>query len=104
MDDYTKGMLDGEKVAIGNDAWILNGFILPGFAAIHARIHKPTPPKYVQQFLLGKSQDYIKGFTETYQSKSRIENANKALIGSGLFFCIGTLVAVVLLGMMYPNT
>ena len=88
MDDYTRGLLDGDFDAHGNQVWILSGCALSALGPIVAWGEMPNPREHA---LLGKSQDYVRGYTYAYQNKSRVKNTNYAWKGFGIgcfFNCI----------------
>ena len=76
--DYFQGKMIGEQAAKGNPLWILAGVGCGIFGAGAAYFTKPNPPS---QALLGKSPEYIMGFTEGYQKKSRSINTGYACGG-----------------------
>ena len=39
------------------------------------------------QIPVGKSEDFVRGFTEAYQKKSRVDNTNAAWFGTGYSSC-----------------
>lgn len=91
INDYTQGRRDGERDAKGNVIWFLGGFCLGGTGIIGAYITKSEPPTMA---LLGKSSEYILGYTEGYQKKNREKNTMYACAG-GLTL-IATLVIVLI--------
>lgn len=82
MNDYVQGKLDGERDAKGNPVWFLAGCLAGATGVIGAYVVKPDPPAYQ---LLGKSPEYIMGYTEGYQNKARDRNVMYALVGCGTF-------------------
>ncbi len=88
MDDYAEGLRDGERDAHGNEEWMIWGCLLCPFGpAISWSVSVyQKPPVYG---FLGKSQDYVKGYTEAYQQKSAVKNTNYAwkgcAIGGGMW-------------------
>jgi len=91
MDDYTKGLLDGERDANGSRRWVLVGCLsgVYGPFLTWALSNSHPPP----QALLGMSEDYVKGYIEAYQKKSRVKNTNYTWIG----FIVATAVVISLL-------
>jgi hypothetical protein len=78
LSDYALGKLDGERDAKGNPLWFLAGFGCGIFGVGAAYLIKPEPPAHA---LMGKSSEYVLGYTEGYQNKSRTQNAMYALGG-----------------------
>jgi len=82
--DYIRGKMDGERDAKGNGIWFVAG--LPGVCCygiglggnLCSFLLPPSPP---EGFLIGKSGEYILGYTEGYQSKGRLKNAKHATLG-----------------------
>lgn len=79
-DTFYKGKIDGESDAKGNPLWILAGLIPPigNFAAYQIKPNPPAPA------LIGKSPEYVKGYTQGYKNKSRVKNLRYTLIGTGV--------------------
>ena len=80
MDDYARGVRDGERYALRFDSniWITSGCFFSLLAVGAAWGTTPTPPEHV---ILGKSQEYVSGYNEAFQNKSRVKNTNYAWIG-----------------------
>jgi len=85
QENYLQGKLDGERDAKGNPLWIIAGLsgtgccLLFGIAGIGAAyLIPPSPPTYT---LLGKPSEYIIGYTEGYENKSKMKNTKWATIG-----------------------
>jgi hypothetical protein len=83
--DYLQGKADGEMDAKGNPAWILGGALCGIFGVAGAYFIKPSPPT---EALIGKSAEYVMGYTEGYQDKSRKKNAAYACGGWAVFIVI----------------
>jgi hypothetical protein len=75
---YAQGKIDGENSAKGNIMWVPGGAVFTWLAIGYAYLNKPTPPTYA---LVGKSSEYIMGFTEGYQNKTRNLNTRYACLG-----------------------
>jgi hypothetical protein len=75
---FAQGKIDGENSAKGNIMWVPGGAVFSWLAIGYAYLNKPTPPTYA---LVGKSSEYIMGFTEGYQNKSRTLNTRYACLG-----------------------
>ena len=85
VNDYLQGKADGEMDAKGNPAWILGGALCGIFGVAGAYFIKPSPPT---ESLIGKSAEYVMGYTEGYQNKSRQKNAAYACGGWAAFVVI----------------
>ena len=84
-DTFFQGKLDGERDAKGNGLWALAGCACGIFGVAAAYLIKPTPPAAA---LIGRSSEYIMGYTEGYQNKSRNKNAMYACGGWAAFVLI----------------
>jgi hypothetical protein len=105
--DYISGKMDGERDAQGKGIWFVAG--LPGVCCYGIGIGgilcsflvSPSPPEAA---LIGKSGEYIMGYTEGFQSKGRLKNAKNAslgcLVGTGIELAI-YVVFVIILGSSY---
>jgi len=82
---YAQGKMDGERDAKGNALWILAGAGCGIFGVGAAYFMKPSPPA---QALVGKSIDYVLGYTEGYQTKARNANVGYACGGWAAFIAI----------------
>ncbi|MFC1475680.1 hypothetical protein ACFLQW_01605 [Candidatus Zixiibacteriota bacterium] len=71
LTDYQQGKVDGERDARGNALWFLAGAACGICGAGAAYLIKPKPPAGA---LVGKSGDYVLGYTEGYQTKARNQN------------------------------
>lgn len=76
--EFTRGKAEGEQAARGNGLWVLGGLVCGVFAVAAAYLTKPKPPA---QVLVGKSPDYVLGYTDGYGRKARNKNGGYALIG-----------------------
>jgi len=94
MNEYMQGKIDGERSAKGDPLWFLGGFCLSGTGVLAAYIIKPAPPGIA---LLGKSTEYIMGYTEGYQDKARKQNAKYACAGFSSFLVIYVIYILLLL-------
>ena len=81
QNDYMEGLMQGEIEAQGNAGWIAGGFCCGVTGILGAYIFEPSPPAHL---LMGKSTEYVMGFTEGYKTESKKRNAQYAGIG-----CIG---------------
>jgi hypothetical protein len=75
---FAQGKIDGERLAKGNVMWVPGGFIFNFFAIGYAYFYKASPPTYA---LIGKSAEYVLGFTEGYQNRIRTLNTRYACLG-----------------------
>jgi hypothetical protein len=82
--DYISGKMDGERDAQGKGIWFVAG--LPGVfcyciglcGIFISYVLPPSPPEAV---FIGKSGEYILGYTEGYKNKGRLKNAKYASLG-----------------------
>ena len=83
QDDYLRGKMQGEAdVKATNLLWFFGGcFVIGLFLAYTV---EPTVPSAA---LMGKSPDYIRGYTDGYQAKAKKEQFMKAVYG-----CITSIV------------
>lgn len=89
MSEYLQGKMDGEREAKGNNMWFLAGCLLGGVGIIIAYVMEPDVPT---QQLVGKSPEYVQGYTEGYKKKAQTKNAMSALYG-----CLALGVAYIIL-------
>jgi len=95
--DFVQGKMDGERDAKGNILWIPGGCcIFLGTTVVLAYLLKPDPPA---QALMGKSSEYVLGYTDGYKDKARDKNATYAMIG-----CAVTGVIYLIYNLIYINT
>jgi hypothetical protein len=77
-DDYLRGRMDGERDAKGNPIWLLGGFACGILGIGGAYVMKPDVPSVA---LIGKSSEYVLGYTAGYQEKARNQNVLYATAG-----------------------
>ena len=75
---FTEGLMQGQMMAQGNAAWVVGGFCCGIFGVGGAFLIEPSPPAHM---LMGKSNEYVMGFTEGYKSESKKKNIQYAGIG-----------------------
>ena len=75
---FTEGLMQGQMMAQGNPGWVVGGFCCGIFGVAGAYLIPPSPPI---QMLMGKSPEYVMGFTEGYKNESKKKNAQYAGIG-----------------------
>jgi hypothetical protein len=75
---YAQGRVDGQRDGHGNAVWGLAGCLLDWIGILVAYLVAPSVPGTA---LMGKSPEYIQGYTEAYQSKSKLQNAEWAAGG-----------------------
>ena len=76
---FSRGKLDGEKAAKGDPVvWSLAGAGCGCFGLLGAYLITPNPPA---SNLLGKSPEYVLGYTKAYKDESRKKNLRYAFIG-----------------------
>jgi uncharacterized membrane protein YfcA len=96
-DDYLRGRMDGERDAeeaakkqIGHSIiWFLAGFACGPLGIGGAYI---VPPEVPTASLLGKSSQYVLGYTAGYQKKVKAHNIGSAVAGC----LVGSLVGILL--------
>jgi hypothetical protein len=76
--DYLQGKKDGESDAKGEFYWFFSGCFLGAFGVVIPLIVEPSIPTWK---LIGKSQEYIMGYTDGYKSTVKKKNAMYATIG-----------------------
>lgn len=76
--DFLQGKMDGERDAKGNFLWFIAGVGCGIFGIGAAYIVKPEPSATA---LVGKSSDYVLGYTEGYKEEGRSKNTTYAAVG-----------------------
>lgn len=76
--DFLQGKLDGQRDAKGNFLWFIAGVGCGIFGIGAAYIVKPEPSA---EALIGKSSDYVIGYTEGYKEEGRTKNTTYAAVG-----------------------
>ncbi len=79
--EFMQGKQDGELAAKGSPVYMLLGCGCGIIGFIAALVSSPEPPA---EALMGKSEEYVLGFTEGYKSKSRSKNIANACSGWAL--------------------
>jgi S1-C subfamily serine protease len=100
--DYAQGKADGAKAANGGVVWLLagiaggagccllqpmgTGLMIVGIGAGLLTVTVPAllPPPPPSEALIGKSADYVRGYTEAHREMGRYGNAAFAIVGCGL--------------------
>jgi len=80
--DYLTGKMDGERDAKAGAGWFFAGFCLGAAGVLIAYLVKPNPSTAL---LVGKSNEYIMGYTEGYRDKSAKKQGSIALSGCAVF-------------------
>ena len=83
--DFLQGKADGEMDAHGNPLWLLGGALCGIFGVAGAYFIKPKPPT---EPLIGKTAEYVLGYTEGYQNKGRNKNTGYACGGWAIWVVI----------------
>jgi hypothetical protein len=91
-DEYLQGMADGQ--ADGHGFFI--GYFLAGCTVIGLFVPFVTGIEVPVEKLIGKSADYVEGYSEGYKNKVRGENITYALIGTGTSVVIAVIGLVIL--------
>jgi uncharacterized membrane protein YfcA len=89
IDEYLQGKMDGERDAEGSPFWFLVGFTCGILGVGGAYIMTPQVPPVA---LIGKSIEYISGYTAGYQEKARNQNALYASAGCAAGYVLYLLV------------
>jgi hypothetical protein len=82
--DFVQGKQDAAKDAKGNVLWTLGGCLL-GPLGVFMCYLKPSPPP--PENLMGKSDDYVRGYTDAYRPKKNARDA--AWAWAGMAGCYG---------------
>jgi len=90
---YEEGLLDGKKQAKGQIGYFFAGCCLGAVGIIIPAVVEPTVPS--DQFV-GKSINYIQGFSEGYKNKTKSDNIRNAAIGFGTTAAVGCATYLVL--------
>jgi hypothetical protein len=101
--DFMQGKVDGEKDAKGEGWWywvgcaggLLSSSVVGLGLAFLPLIIKPTVPS---DKLMGKTPEYVQGYTEGWQAKAQKINLKYALFGcgtGGLLTIVGIVIYVV---------
>lgn len=84
--EYFQGKTDGQRAAKGSPLWILGGFACGLFAVGYCYFFlSPSPPTGA---LIGKSSEYVLGYTEGYKKKTRSQSGMYSLIGWGIWVVV----------------
>ncbi len=75
---YMQGKIDGERDGQGNFAWFFGGFCLGVIGVILAFMIAPQPPT---ENLVGRSPEYVMGYTEGYKSAAKRQQGYYAIGG-----------------------
>ena len=76
---FAQGKMDGERDAKGNFLWFLAGAGCGVFGVGY--VYFMDEPKPASHMFMGKSQEYVLGYTEGYQNKSKKTNMQYACAG-----------------------
>jgi hypothetical protein len=93
--DYIRGEMDGERDAKGHGLWFVAG--LPGVCCCGLGLGSVAasfllPPSPPEAALIGKSSEYIMGYSKGYHNEGRVKNVKFATLGC----IVGSLVGIVL--------
>lgn len=91
MTDYLQGKEDGKRDGKGSPGWLAAGLFCGIFGFIGALSSNPSPPA---EKLMGKSSEYILGYTEGYKSSAKTKNIYYACGGWAL---LGGIYLIILL-------
>ena len=91
--NYSQGLIDGERngTEASSRVWLAGGFFLLIVGFIGSLILVPNPSA---EALVGKSPEYIEGYTKGFKSSARSKNSEYAAIGCISSIIIGSVVLV----------
>ncbi len=92
--DYMQGKIDGERDGRGNFAWYFGGLCLGLIGVILAFVIAPQPST---ENLVGRSSEYIMGYTEGYKSKAKRQQGYYALGGLATLVVVYIVLVVIIL-------
>ena len=88
--DFLQGKQDGKMAAKGNVVYTLLGVGCGVIGLIAAVVSEPEPPA---EALIGKSEEYVFGYTEGYKNESRKKNIGGAVGGCALGIGLASLLS-----------
>lgn len=91
--DFMQGKMDGERDARGSFAWFFGGFCLGLLGVILAFVIAPTPST---ASLMGRSPDYVMGYTEGYKSRAKKQQGYYALAGMATLLVVYVILWLIL--------
>ena len=81
-DTYESGYIAGKRDAKGDATWICSGLYLGPIGVVLPWVVSPKVPG---GNLIGKSAEYVEGYTKAYRKKVKKVNFGFSLIGFGIF-------------------
>ncbi len=87
--DYMQGKIDGERDGRGNFAWFFGGLCLGLLGVVLAFVIAPQPST---ENLVGRSPEYIMGYTEGYKSRAKQQQGYYALGGMAMAVVVSIIV------------
>lgn len=87
--DFLQGRLDAQRHAKGDTEWYCFGCAM-GPAAVFLPLFltfNPPPERFI-----GRSKEYVQGYTEDYRKNQKAANFKSALKGSALVILTGLLI------------
>lgn len=87
--DFLQGMADGKKDSKGSSVWFIAGLGCGAIGFVIAAVHNPNVPA---ENVVGKSQEYVLGYTEGYQSEAR--RSNMLFAGFGWAISAAVVIAI----------
>ncbi|MEE9270413.1 MAG: hypothetical protein V3V49_09140 [Candidatus Krumholzibacteria bacterium] len=90
LSECVQAKKDAAAAAKGSGGYFVFGFLCGVIGFVAAAISKPTPPA---EAILGKSDEYVICYNETYRTESLSKNKRKACTG----WAIGATVAIIII-------
>jgi hypothetical protein len=95
---YAQGKADGDRDGKGSAIWGLAGCLLGPVGILIAYFVPPSAPGSA---LMGKSSEYVLGYTEGYQSKGKMQNVYWAAGGCAASVVVYVIYYFVLIALLY---
>jgi len=92
--DYFRGREEAKNAVRVSSVWFFAGFGLGPGGVLLAYLIKPSPSPAM---LAGKSQTYIKSFTDTYKQRSTSEQCKLALTGMVIAFGLYIIISMIMI-------
>lgn len=88
--DYIQGRADGELDGKGSAGYLLLGVVCGVIGFVIAAVSNPSPPP---ERIMGKSREYVLGYTDGYRSKAK----NKNMVYAGIGWGISAIIAIIIM-------
>ena len=96
MSEYFQGKQNGEEDAKGSNIWLLSGCIIGYWAILFAYLIEPDVPTGK---LIGKSPEYVQGYTDGYKQKAKKKNVMNAIYGCVVGYTVGCILYIFLIAL-----